>query len=137
MTKDFVRNLAGCSYVSPDLERTFSRLRKDVDKAALVQPKDYKRDESELASSFAAVQVTFRTREQARRVRDGLANRRMSYIWGKKLELSLKEPFRFSITIPSQQYKGPGTEFLSRRRQDPLARMHRDVRQLQACGWGA
>ena len=87
-----------------NVDKTFDRLRKDVDAIAGQQLRDYRLDKSKMPSGWLGVRVQCYTWDAAQRIRDSLSQRRRWQIGGRRLFVTLEDPYRYSISIEPRQY---------------------------------
>ena len=87
-----------------NVDRAFSRLRKDVDSIAGRHLRDYRRDESKLPSGLLGVRVQCYTWHTAQSIRESLSQRRQWYLGGRRPLVTLEESYRYSISIDPRQY---------------------------------
>lgn len=87
-----------------NVERAFTRLRNDVDSITRQQLRDYRRDESKLPSGWLGVRVQCHTWYAAQSIRESLSQRRPWYLSGRRLSVTLEEPYRYSISIEPRQH---------------------------------
>lgn len=104
--------------------KAFARLRKDVDSIADRQLRDYRQDDSKMPSGWLGIRVQCYTWHAAQSIRGALSRRRQWYIGGRRLFVTLEEPYRYSITIEPRQYNAQRKllhSMLDSRRSSPLA----------------
>ena len=87
-----------------NVERTFARLRKDVDAIAGDELRNYQRDDSRVPSGWLGIRVQCHTWHAAQSIRDSLPQRRRWDIGGNRLFVTLEEPYRYSISIEPHHY---------------------------------
>ena len=87
-----------------NVDRARDRLRKDVDAIAGRQLREYRQDESKMPSGWLGIRVQCYTWHTAQSIRDSLSRRRRWYIGGRRLFVTLEEPYRYSISIEPSQY---------------------------------
>ena len=90
---------------SYNVEKALARLRKDVETTAGDQLRDYREDKSKLPSGWMGIRIQFYTWHAAQITRDSLTQRRRWYLSGRRLFVTLEEPYRYSISIEPLQYQ--------------------------------
>ena len=88
-----------------NLERALTRLRKDVETIAGDQLRDYREDKSKVPSGWMGIRIQLYTWHAAQNIRDSLGQRWRWYLNGRRLSVTLEEPYRYSISIEPQQYQ--------------------------------
>jgi hypothetical protein len=86
-----------------DVDKALARLQKDAENIAGDQLRDYREDKSKVPSGWTGVRIQCYTWHAAQSIRD--ARRRRWYISGRRLFVTLEEPYRYSISIESRQYQ--------------------------------
>ena len=87
-----------------NIDKGFVRLRKDVDSIAGRYLRDYRNDESKLPSGLFGIRVQCYTWHAAQSIQESLSQRRPWYLGGRRLLVTLEEPYRYSISIEPRQY---------------------------------